>query len=71
MKYLKNVFIKVNDYPQKLVNSIIKIELEKNTSDQQEVTTNAASKQIQLCLPYAVNAGITLYVKWIDNYISI
>ena len=32
-----------NDYPLKLVNSIIKIELEKNGSDQQEITTNAAS----------------------------
>ena len=34
LNYLGNVFIKVNDYPPKLVNSIIKIELEKNSSDQ-------------------------------------
>ena len=51
LNYLRNVFIKVNDYPPKLVNSIIKIELEKNSSDQQEVTTNATSKQMQLVLP--------------------
>ena len=51
LNYLRNVFIKVNDYPLKLVNSIIKIELEKNSSDQQEVTTNATSKQMQLVLP--------------------
>ena len=29
LNYLRNVFIKVNDYPPKLVNSMIKIELEK------------------------------------------
>ena len=63
LKYLKNVFIKVKDYPQKLVNSIIKIELEKNSSNQQEVTTNAASRQTQLCLPYAVISAIPLYIK--------
>ena len=52
LNYLRNVFIKVNDYPPKLVNSMIKIELEKN-SYQQEVTTNATSKQVQLVLRYA------------------
>ena len=46
LNYLRNVFIKASDYPPKLVNSIIKIELERNSSDQQEVTTNTASKQI-------------------------
>ena len=50
---LRSVFIKVNDHPSKLVNSIIKTEPEKNSSDQQEDTTNAASKQIRLVLPYA------------------
>ena len=44
LNYLGNVFIKVNDYPPKLVNGIIEIELEKNGSDQQDVTTNATSK---------------------------
>ena len=57
LNYLRNVFIKVNDYPPKLVNSIIKIELEKNSSDQQEATTNATSKQIHFVLPYAGNRG--------------
>ena len=51
------MFTKVNNYLLKLVNSIIKIELEKNSSDQQEVTTNATSKQIQLVLPYAGKPG--------------
>ena len=32
---------------------MIKIELEENSSDQQEVTTYARSKQIQIVLPYA------------------
>ena len=49
--------MKVKDYPPKLVNSIIKIELGKNSSNQQEVTTNAISKQIQLVLPYAGKRG--------------
>ena len=44
LNYVGNVFIKVNDYPPKLVNGIIEIELEKNGSDQQDVTTNATSK---------------------------
>ena len=63
LNYLRNVFIKVNDYPPKLVNSIIKIELEKNSSDQQEVTTNATSKQIQLVLPYAGKRGNNIIRK--------
>ena len=62
LNYLRNVFIKVNDYPPKLVNSMIKIELEKN-SDQQEVTTNATSKQIQLVLPYAGKRGNNIIRK--------
>ena len=57
------MFIKVNDYPPKLVNSIIKIELEKNSSDQQEVTTNAKSKQIQLALPYTGKRGNNIIRK--------
>ena len=40
---------------------MIKIELEKNSSDQQEVTINATSKQ--LVLPYTGKRGITLYGK--------
>ena len=44
LNYLGNVFIKVNDYPPKLVNSIIEIELQKNGGDQQDVTTNATNK---------------------------
>ena len=63
LNYLRNVFIKVNDYPPKLVNSMIKIELEKNSSDQQEVTTNATSKQIQLVLPYAGKRGNNIIRK--------
>ena len=51
------MFIKVNDYPPKLVNSIIKIDLKKNSSDQEEVTTNATGKQIQLALLYAGKHG--------------
>ena len=31
LNYLRNVFIKINAYPPKLVNNIIKIELEKKT----------------------------------------
>ena len=50
------MFIKVNDYPPRLVNSIIKIDLKKNSSHQ-EVTTNATSKQIQLALLYAGKHG--------------
>ena len=50
---LRNVIIKVNNYLPKLSSSIIKIELEKTSSDQQEVPTNATSKQMQLVLPYA------------------
>ena len=42
---------------------MIKIELEKNSSDQQEVTTNATSKQIQLVLPYAGNPGNNIIWK--------
>ena len=57
------MFIKVNNYLLKLVNSIIKIELEKNSSDQQEVTTNATSKQIQLVLPYAGKPGNNIIWK--------
>ena len=53
----------VNDYLSKLVNSVIKIELEKNSSDQHEVTINATNKQIQLVLPYAVNVEIILCGK--------
>ena len=63
LNYLGNVFIKVNDYPPKLVNSIIKIELEKDSSDQQEVTSNAASKQKQLVLPYAGKCGSDIIWK--------
>ena len=63
LNYLRNVLTKVNDYPPKLVNSIIKIELEKNSSDQQEVTTNATSKQIQLVLPYAGKRGNNIIRK--------
>ena len=62
LNYLRNVFIKGNDYPPKLVNSMIKIELEKN-SDQQEVTTNATSKQIQLVLRYAGKCGNNIIQK--------
>ena len=51
LNYLRNVFIKV------------KIELEKNSSDQQEVTTNATSKQIQLVLPYAGKRGNNIIRK--------
>ena len=57
MNYLQNVFIKVNNYPPKLVNSMMKIELEKNSDQQQEVTTNATSKQVQLVLPYTGKRG--------------
>ena len=53
LNYLRNVFIKVIDYPPKLVNSATKTELGKNSSDQQEITTNAASNQIQLFLSCA------------------
>ena len=63
LNYLGNVFIKVNDYPPKLINSIIKIELEKDSSDQQKVTSNAASKQIQLVLPYADKCGSDIIWK--------
>ena len=63
LNYLGNVFIKVNDCPPKLVNSIIKIELEKDSSDQQEVTSNAASKLIQLVLPYAGKRGSDIIRK--------
>ena len=60
LNYLRNVFIKINAYPPKLVNNIIKIELEKkNSSDEEEVTTNAASKLIELVLvvPYTDKRG--------------
>ena len=63
LNYLRNVFIKENDYPSKLVNSIIKIELEKNSGDQQEVTTNATNKQIQLVLPHAGKRGYNIIRK--------
>ena len=46
------MFIKIKDYPPKLVNSIIKAKLENNSKNQQEVTTIAVSKQMQLVLPY-------------------
>ena len=57
MNYLGNVFIKVNDYPPKLVSSITKIELEKNSNDEQDVTSNSTRKQIQLVLPYVSKRG--------------
>ena len=63
LDYLRNVFIKENDYPPKLVNSMIKTELEKNSSDQQEVTTNSTSKQIRLVLPYAGKRGNNIIRK--------
>ena len=47
LNHLRNMFIKVNDYQPKLVNSMRKIELGKNRSDQKEVTTNATCKQIR------------------------
>ena len=65
MNYLQNVFIKVNNYPPKLVNSMMKIELEKNSDQQQEVTTNATSKQVQLVLPYAGKRGNNIIRKMI------
>ena len=46
------MFIKIKDYPPKLVNSIIKVKLEKNNRNQQEVTSNAVNKQIQIVLLY-------------------
>ena len=42
---------------------MIKIELEKNSSDQQEVTMNATSKQIQLVLPYTGKRGNNIIQK--------
>ena len=42
---------------------MIKIEPEKNSSDQQEVTTNAKSKQKQLVLPYAGKYGNNIIRK--------
>ena len=63
LDYLQNVFIKETNYLPKLVNSMIKIELEKNSSGQQEVTTNATSKQIQLVLPYAGKRGNNIIQK--------
>ena len=42
---------------------MIKIELEKNSSDQQEVTTNATSKQIHSFLPYAGKPGNNIIWK--------
>ena len=63
LNYLQNAFIKINDYRPKLVNSMIKIELERNSSDQQEVTTNATSKQIQLVLPHAGKRGSNIIWK--------
>ena len=62
-----NVFIKVNNYPPKLVNSMIKIELEENSSDQQEVTTYARSKQIQIVLLYAGKSGNNIIQKMSKN----
>ena len=57
------MFVKVNNYLLKLVNSIIKIELEKNSSDWQDVTTNATSKQIRLVLPYTGKPGNNIIWK--------
>ena len=57
------MFIKINDNLLKLVNSIIKIELEKNCSDQQEIATKVASKQIQLILPYGGKCGNDIIQK--------
>ena len=64
LSYLKNVFIEVNDYTPKIVNSIIKTEPEKNGSDyQEEVITNATSKQIQLVPPYTGKRGNNIIRK--------
>ena len=63
LNYLRNVFIKVNDYPPKLVDSMIKLDLEKNSSDEQEVTANATSKQKQLVLTYADKRGNNIIWK--------
>ena len=57
------MFTKVNYYLPKLVNRMIKIELEKNSSDQQEVTTYATNKQIQFVLPYAGKRGNNIIQK--------
>ena len=57
------MIIKVNDYLPKLINSITKIELEKNSTDQQEVTTNATNKQIQFILPCIGKRGNNIIRK--------
>ena len=44
---------------------MMKIELEKNSDQQQEVTTNATSKQVQLVLPYAGKRGNNIIRKMI------
>ena len=64
------MFIEVNNYTLKLVNSIIKIEPEKNSSDQEEVITNAASKQIQLVLRYTGKRGNNI-IRKINRQLSI
>ena len=46
---------------------MIKIELEKNNSDQQEVTTYARSKQIQIVLLYAGKSGNNIIQKMSKN----
>ena len=63
LNYLRNVFIEVNDYLPKLVNSTLKIELKQNSSYQQELTINATSKQIQLVLRYIDKGGNNLVRK--------
>ena len=65
LSYLRNIFCKINNYPFKLVNDIIKKEIEKvNNVTNIENENNTENKdKVQILLPYAGTQGDNLINK--------
>ena len=64
---LRKVFVQINDYPSKIVKSIIKNELEKEnadiTNEPQTNTTDNSETKLQLFLPFSGKQGTQLLSK--------
>ena len=64
---LRKVFVQINDYPSKIVKSIIKNELEKEnadiTNEPQTNTTDKSKTKLHLFLPFSGKQGIQLLSK--------
>ena len=65
--HLRNVFVKINDFPYKVVNDIMNEELKKKNNKELNIVTENHSKenteQIQLLLPFSGNQGSNLLTK--------